>query len=96
MVKRNAGKASRLEHRSSADRSSDPITERPVQNTIDLNEWFRSRDIPVGKAKSIARKIRQHYPYLTNVLKESKDVKPELELIQLVFDTKSGRFPPTK
>lgn len=86
------GKKSSMEQRQ-FDRPPDPDATRKVQDTIDPKEWFDSRDIPMKEAKMMARKIQQHYPHLSHALDESKDVLPELELIQLIFDVQLGRFP---
>lgn len=68
----------------------------PVGEPVDLKEWFTTRGISVAKAKSTATHIKKHYPDLARLMATSNEVKPELELIKLVFDVKAGRFPPKK
>lgn len=68
----------------------------PVGEPVDLEEWFTARGIKVVKAKNMATHIKKHYPELGRYMAASADVRPELELIKLVFDTKAGRFPPPK
>jgi hypothetical protein len=68
----------------------------PVGDHIDLEEWFTARGIKVTKAKNMVTHIKKHYPELGRYMAASPDVRPELELVQLVFDTKAGRFPPPK
>jgi hypothetical protein len=64
--------------------------------TVDPKSWLGSRGIEMGEAQKVAKQIKQHYPKLIEALKAHSDVRGELELVELVFHVKTGRFPPTR
>jgi hypothetical protein len=63
--------------------------------TVDPKAWLGSRGIPFMEAQKLAKQIKQHYPRLIEALKAHKDVRGELELVELVHHVQCGRFPPT-
>ena len=84
-----------MENKSSAFGTSDRKLASPVQDTDvgDLKKWLQHRGIKINDARSTALAVRRNYPYLSDLLRQCDDVRPELDLILLIKDTVEGRFP---
>ena len=60
---------------------------------IDIDQWFKERNISPLWGRVIVNEIRRHYPHLYQAAKASKEVEAELEIIDLIHKAALGIFP---
>lgn len=60
---------------------------------IDIDAWFKDRGIDLKWARELVPLLKDSYPHLYEVAKNSASVEAELQIIKLVDDAQHGRLP---